>query len=187
MGRLIGIRRRSLKKEDEENGCKYMPLIIEGKQFAHPLGLNLYGLYECKEAIKRHKKIMIAESEKSCLLSKTYYGDDSFTVATCGFNISQAQIDLILELGVNECFLAFDRDFFLPDYEDYDENDPKRKAAQRYADRINSLAAKLSPYFTVYILYDYGNLLDNKDSPFDKGKEVLEELMRQKILYVQEE
>ena len=51
--------------------------------------------------LKRHKKVMIAESEKSVLLSKTYYGDESFTVATCGFNISQAQIDLILDLGVN--------------------------------------------------------------------------------------
>ena len=187
MGRLIGIRRRSLKKDDEENGCKYMPLILEGITYAHPLGLNLYGLYECKEAIKRHHKVVIVESEKSCLLGKTYYGDESFTVATCGFNISQAQIDLLLELGVNEIILGFDRDYYLPDYEDYDENDPKRKAAQRYADRINSLAAKLSPYFTVYILYDYTGLLDDKDSPFDKGKEVLEELMRQKILYIQEE
>ena len=186
-GQLIGIRRRSLKKEDEINGCKYMPLILEGITYAHPLGLNLYGLYECKEAIKRHHKVVLSESEKTVMLSKTYYGDESFTVATCGFNISQAQIDLLLELGVNEVIIGFDRDYYLPDYEDYDENDPKRKAAQRYADRINSLAAKLSPYFTVYILYDYGNLLDDKDSPFDKGKEVLEELMRNKILYIPEE
>ena len=164
-----------------------MPLILEGKQFAHPLGLNLYGLYECKEAIKRHKKVVIAESEKTALLGKTDYGDESFTVATCGFNISQAQIDLLLELGVNTAYLSFDKDVSLCGFEDVDENDSEFKKAERYAKRINSLAAKLYPYFTVYILYDYDNLLDIKDSPFDKGKEVLEKIMDKKILYIQEE
>ena len=186
-GELIGIRRRSLKKEDIDSGCKYMPLILEGKTFTHPLGLNLYGLYECKEAIKKHKRAVISEAEKSVLLSRTYYGEDSFTVATCGFNISKAQIDLLLELGVNTVYLSFDKDVDLCGFEDVDESNIEFKKAERYAKRINSLAAKLSPYFTVYILYDYDNLLDIKDSPFDKGKEIFEKIMDKKVLYIPEE
>ena len=50
-GDLVGIRRRSLRPEDVNN--KYMPEYLEGKFYEHPLGLNLYGLYENQGAIKR--------------------------------------------------------------------------------------------------------------------------------------
>ena len=43
-GKLIGIRGRALNQEEIEAGCKYMPVKIEGKFYAHPLSLNLYGL-----------------------------------------------------------------------------------------------------------------------------------------------
>ena len=64
-GRLIGIRRRALKEEDVASGNKYMPLYFCGKEYAHSLGSNLYGLYENLKAIKKSKKIIVAESEKS--------------------------------------------------------------------------------------------------------------------------
>lgn len=38
-----------------------------------------------------------------------------------------------------------------------------------------------NPYCTVYILWDKRGLLSKKDSPLDKGKDVLEELMKEKI------
>ena len=37
-----------------------------------------------------------------------------------------------------------------------------------------------TPYCQVYILWDDANLLDHKDSPCDKGKEILEVLMKHK-------
>lgn len=43
------------------------------------------------------------------------------------------------------------------------------------------LAAKFTPFMRVYVLWDTKGLLDFKDSPADKGKEVLEELMSNKI------
>ena len=42
-------------------------------------------------------------------------------------------------------------------------------------------------YFTTYILYDYDDLLDIKDSPFDKTKEIFEKIMEKKVLYIPEE
>ena len=131
---------------------------------------------------------VIVEAEKSVLLSKTYYGKESFTVATCGFNISQAQIDLLLEIGVNECILSCDKDYDPVDFEDMDENNPEYKAFERYRKRILSLAHKLTPYFTVYVLWDNARILEGKKcSPFDEGKEKLEELMRRKELIIEEE
>ncbi|MGJ3548965.1 hypothetical protein ACR6EC_24350, partial [Bacillus subtilis] len=50
-----------------------------------------------------------------------------------------------------------------------------------YQKKILKLAAKFTPYVRVYVLWDYEGLLDYKDSPADKGKETLEELMRRKI------
>ena len=107
-GELVGIRRRSLKPEDEKR--KYMPEYIDGILYEHPLGLNLYGLYENQEAIKRYKRAIIVEGEKSVLLSDTYYGRKSCTVATCGFNISDWQLNTLLKLGVEEIILCFDKD-----------------------------------------------------------------------------
>ena len=42
----------------------------------------------------------------------------------------------------------------------------------------------LSSYFTVNIVIDFDNNLDLKDSPVDKGKEVFELLLKDKITIV---
>jgi hypothetical protein len=179
LGELIGIRRRSLQEKDIRN--KYMPEIIEGIQYNHSLNINLYGLYQHLNAIKKFKKIVIVESEKSVMLAHEYYGKDTFVVATCGFNISNWHRDMILSLGVEEVILGFDKDFELLDYEKHDENSAEYKKYQRYINRIYSLAHKFTAFCRTYVLWDTANLLERKDSPFDRGKDVLETLMKNKI------
>lgn len=178
-GDLVGVRRRSLQQKDIKN--KYMPEMIEGNLFGHSLGLNLYGLYENKSAIQRFKKAVIVESEKSVLLATEYYGDNAFVVATCGFNVSNWQRDMLLQLGIDEIILGFDKDFNELDFLDYDENDPAYKEYMRYINRIYSLAHKFTPYCRTYVLWDREGDLSLKSSPFDCGKETLEKLMRNKI------
>lgn len=178
-GELVGIRRRSLQEKDKDN--KYMPEIIEGITYGHALGLNLYGLDKHLPGILKTKKVVLVEAEKSVMLAHEYYGEDAFVVATCGFNVSNWQRDLLLSLGVEELFLCFDRDFDLAQFENCDEDNEDFKKCQRYIDRINSLARKMTPYFTVYILYDYEGLTDLKCSPFDCGKEIFEKIMKKKI------
>jgi hypothetical protein len=177
-GELVGIRRRSLQEKDKNN--KYMPEMIEGITYTHSLNLNLYGLDKHMKGILKTKKVVIAESEKSVMLAHEYYGEDAFVVATCGFNISNWHRDVLLSLGVEEVMLAFDRDYDLLSFTDVDEEDLEYKKCKRYVNRINSLARKLTPYFTVYILYDYEGLTGLKCSPFDCGKEILEKIMKQK-------
>ena len=62
-GNLIGIRERTLIKENEKYG-KYRPSIIGGKMYNHPLGFNLYNLNNSKEAIKLLKKAIVFEGKR---------------------------------------------------------------------------------------------------------------------------
>lgn len=176
-GKLIGIRARALNKSDIDAGRKYMPVIIEKDVYRHPTAYNLYGLYENQQAIRRIKKIVLFEAEKSVMKCDEYYGEDNFTVAVCGSNISNYQRNLILSLGVKEVFLAFDKEYESIDTTQSDD----------YAEKILNLAYKFCPYTTTYVLWDTEGLLGYKDSPADKGKEVLEKLMKSKIEVITKE
>lgn len=178
-GELVGIRRRSLQEKDKNN--KYMPETIEGVTYTHSLNLNFYGLDKHIEGIKKTKKVVIVESEKSVMLAHEYYGSDAFVVATCGFNISNWHRDILLNLGVEEVMLAFDKDFLPTDFENIEENNAEYQKFQRFVKRLYSLAYKFAPYCRTYILWDDMDLLDKKDSPFDKGRETLEKIMKNKI------
>ena len=178
VGNLVGIRRRSLKPEDKNN--KYMPEYLEGKSYEHSLGLNLYGLHENQEAIKKYKKAIIVEGEKSVLLSDSYYGDKSVAVATCGFNISNWQLKALLKLEVSEIYLGFDKDFDIRCEDEYKKDEKTWNDYKRYIERLKILGERIAPYCTVYLLRDRKGLLDIKDSPFDKGKETLEKLIKDK-------
>lgn len=179
-GQLIGIRRRSLKPEDKNN--KYMPEFIEGKDYGHSLGLNLYGLYENKEAIQERGKAIIVEGEKSVLLSDTYFGKRSIAVATCGFSVSNKQANLLGNLGVTQVYLGFDKDFDEFDSKavmGYNSNPATKRDFEMYKNKINSIASKLAGMgFAVYIIKDKEGKLQLKDSPFDEGKETFQKLFK---------
>lgn len=168
---LIGIRGRALNEIDIINGKKYMPVYLEKQLFNHPLTYNLYGLNKNIEAIKRIGKIMIFESEKSVLKCDSFYGDNNFTVACCGSTITMYQRNMILDLGVKEVFIAFDKEYeeaFTPE-------------SDKYSEKILNLCYKFSSYCTVYAVWDTEGLLNLKESPCDKGEDVLEQLMKNKF------
>lgn len=169
-GDLIGIRARNLLPELLKEDKKYMPVYLQDKAFNHALGGNLYGMYHNKKAIKRLKKIMIVESEKGVMQADTIYKDSNFTVAICSSNITNMQRNLIIDSDIEEVILGFDKDFPL-DSVGYEKKMKK----------ICKLAQKFVPYMRVYVLEDQEDLLDLKDSPIDKGQEVLEQLMKNKI------
>ena len=184
-GNLVGIRRRSLKPEDLKN--KYMPEFLEGRSYEHSLGLNLYGLYQNQSAIKKQKKAIIVEGEKSVLLSDSYYGNKSIAVATCGFNISEWQLRTLLSLGVDTIYLGFDKDYDINKEAEYSKDKAIWDNYQHYIMRLNTLAKRIAPYCNTYILRDRKGLLGEKDSPFDKGKNILEELIKDKMLITTDE
>lgn len=168
---LVGLRSRALDHEKVAAGFKYMPTQLENQDFRHALRFNLYGLHKTKTAIQRIQKAILFEAEKSVLLCETYYGNNNFAVAVCGSNISTYQRDLLIGLGVREVFLAFDKEY-AEAYTDESDN---------YADKILKLASMFTPYATTYVLWDTQGLLNQQDSPADRGKEVLEQLMKTKF------
>jgi hypothetical protein len=113
---------------------------------------------------------MLVEAQKGVLQCDTYYGDNSFVLGVSGSIISNHQRDLIIQTGVNEVIIAFDKE-----YRTAEELD-------RYIAKIKRITQKFMNFCNVYVIIDFDNLLDYKDSPTDKGSEVLETLMKNKIL-----
>ena len=171
--RLVGIRGRYLDQIDIDLIGKYVPLQIEGQWLSHKLGSNLYGIHVAKDAILRKKKVMLVEAEKSVLQSYSYFHEDSFTVATCGSSISQTQIKILLkELQVEEIIYAPDRDY----------HDAQSFEAEAWWQKQIKKLAPLVPYVKVCLVADKKDRLEYKDSPTDKGKDTLLELMDEKYI-----
>jgi DNA primase len=166
--RLVGIRGRAMKEEDIEAGKKYMPVVVENQLYNHPTMYNLYGLHKTKEAIKRLKKVAIFEGEKSIYKCEDYYGDNNFSCATCSSTITNFHRDILLSLGIEEVIICYDTL----------KLDATEKEIEDYQKKLLKLANKFTPYVRTYIVYDDFGLLPEKSSPVDKGKEVLEELMK---------
>lgn len=177
-GRLIGIRGRYLDEKDIERVGKYVPLQINGRFLSHQLGSNLYGINVTQDKIKSIRKAMILESEKGCMQNYSYFGDDSFTVATCGSNITLTQQKILLHyLKCEEIILAFDREY----------DDPHSFEAEIYYNKLVKKVANIVPYCKVCLLLDSENRLPYKASPTDMGKEVLLELLDEKIVITMDE
>lgn len=169
---LVGVRCRSLIEEDILLFGKYTPFRLEKKFFNHSLGQNLFGLNHNMDAILKKRKIMLVEAEKSVFQTDTMFGEDNFTVALCGSNLTDYQRAIILMLGVREVIVALDKQ-----YEDVNSDECK-KWSKHIKEKIID---KLTPYVSVTVLWDSNGLLGYKDSPTDKGEEILLQLMDNKI------
>lgn len=176
--RLIGIRGRFLDQEDIEMIGKYVPLQINGRTLSHSLGSNLYGINVVQDKIKTIKKAMVVEAEKSCMQAYSYFGEDSFVVATCGSSITRTQIKLLLNyLQVEEVIYAPDRDY----------HESNSYEAEVWYQKIIKRLAPLVPYCKVTLCADSKERLPYKASPTDMGKDILLELLDEKIVITADE
>ena len=171
-GRLVGIRERTLVKENEKWG-KYRPWRQGDKQYNHPLAFNLYGLYQAKDNIRTMQKAIICESEKSVMQVISYLGlANNLAVAVCGSSISKYQFDLLVEAGAKEICVAFDADYKSIGDEDWD----------RTVAKLEKIYTKFKGYADISFLFDTkGTMLGYKDSPTDCGKEVFMELWNNRV------
>ena len=171
-GRLVGIRGRALEKKDIEENGKYRPIQIGSTLYSHQLQFNLYGIYEHKEGIRKRRTAIIAEGEKSVLLDDGYYGDFSNCVACCGSTFNKYHVSLLTDvLGANEIVVALDKEY----------NDWLSPKARKYREKIEGLCRKYKNQANFSYIWDRENLLDEKDSPFDKGKEIFDYLYKNRV------
>ena len=119
----------------------------------------IYGLFENYDEIIKRKEIIIFEGCKSVLLAYTW------GIRNCGAlltsHLNPQQMRLLAKLGVRVVF-ALDKDVRIRD----DHN-----------------ISKLKQYVNVEYLWDKEDLLNDKDSPVDKGLEVFNGLYEQRLRY----
>lgn len=171
-GRLLGVRGRALNQEDIDEGRKYMP-VYHPKMgvLKHPTGANLYGVHVNKEKIQQTKSVILLESEKGPMQLDTMQFHIP-GVGISGSSISDEQIKILVDLGVENVILGLDKEFKQTGTEE--ELFYKKKVTSGFID-------KMLPYFRLFIIWDTQNLLDYKDAPTDKGREVFEKLFEKRI------
>lgn len=169
--RIVGVRTRLLDPILSEKYGKYLPLFYDGYGYNHRLSMNLYGINKTKENIKRKKKAFVFEGEKSVLKFEDKYPDNNIAVATCGSSFSKYQKKILLDLGVNEITICFDRQFKELGDED----------CIAWWDKIENMSKDLIDIIDVYVIWDTENLLNYKDSPIDASKDAFEKLLKNRI------
>lgn len=171
-GRLIGLRGRTLSKEDSEIYGKYRPLRVNRQLYNHPLGFNLYNLNNSKKNIQILKKAIVYESEKSCLKSQSYFGADSdISVACCGSSLSAYQVQLLLNLGVEEIIIAFDKQ-----YEKLNTEESKL-----WIKKLTQIHSKYKNNVLISFMWDKENILGYKSSPIDEELDKFWYLFKERI------
>lgn len=99
--------------------------------------------------------------EKSPLLFSSYFGrENDITAATCGSSLSSYQVDLLLELGVEEIIIAFDRQFQKIGDEEW----------KTWTKKLTQIHQKYGAIVQISFMFDKTNLLGYKDSPIDCRK-----------------
>lgn len=165
-GKLVGLRGRFLSPDAH---AKYMPMKYGDKYLAHPTSKILYGLSVNSDAIKRHKTVVIFEGEKSVMKMDTIFGNENMSVAVSGRAISKDHVNLLLDLGVSNIILAFDRDYV-------SHNEIKEEL-----EGLTKVLTYAKNFFNISIIIDYDFLLEHKNSPIDQGIDIFNTLMEKRI------
>ena len=172
-GKFIGLRGRTLCKEEGEIYGKYRPIKIGKDLYNHPLGMNLYNFNNSKDNIRLSKKAIVFEGEKSCLLYQSYFGISSdISVACCGSSISSVQISTLINLGAEEIIIAFDRQF-------------KQKNDEEFKHQVKNFKAlhkKYSQLVRISFMFDKNDMLPYKASPIDCGPEIFMKLYKERVM-----
>lgn len=152
-GSIINIKGRTLYSNYKELGIKkYM--------YYYPLGSNdfLYGLHLKRNIIKEVNEVIIVEGEKS--LWKLEGWNINNVLSLCTSHLNEYQLRLLLELRCN-IIIALDKGVLIK--------------------QIKEDFKLLSRLTNVYVIYDFNDLLKDKESPCDRGKEIFLKLYNNKI------
>lgn len=169
---LIGIRERTLILENIELYGKYRPAYIMGKLYNHPLSYNLYGINKNKDTIKKLKKAIIFESEKSVLQYETMFGKDvNIALACCGSAFVSYQAWMLINLGIEEIIVALDRQF-------QEIND---KEHIKLVKNLTNIHKKYGNYVKISFIFDKNMITSYKASPTDEGKDKFLTLFKERV------
>ena len=92
-------------------------------------------------------------------------------VACCGSNISKVQIMQLIQCGAKEIVIAFDREY----------TNRKDRKNEQYYNKLYSLAKRYNLYCNMSFIFDFEDVLNEKDSPIDRGIENYLYLLNRRI------
>ena len=145
---------RTLNPNYKENGIR------KYTYFSQWGSMNVvYGLFDNLESILDAHEVIIFEGCKSVLLADTWGIHNTGALLTS--HLSANQLKILAGLGVRVVF-ALDKDVNV---------------------REDHHIKVLKNYINTEYLYDVHNLLEAKDSPVDKGKDVFVELYENRFKY----
>lgn len=154
-GEIIGVSSRTTNPLYKEfNIPKYYPIIPYKKS------KNLYGLYQNYKTIQEKKVVVVAESQKSVL--KRYSKLDGTVVACESHTLSDEQIAILIGLNVEIC-ICFDKDVPLQD--------------------VLETCERFYNIRKVSFIYDFYDLLDDKESPMDKPNKIYSFMFKHRKTY----
>lgn len=172
-GRFIGLRGRFLAQEDAERWGKYRPIQANGVLYSHPLSMNLYNLNNSKDNIQKLGVAILFESEKSTLQFQSFYTpEQDVSVACCGSNISNYQIELLQSVGAKEIIIALDRQFI-----QIGDNEFKQ-----LKNKLINLYRKFGHQVKISAIFDKDMVTPYKSSPSDQGRNIFEQLLQHRII-----
>lgn len=165
-GRLVGIRGRALNEWEIENVGKYMPVRVEQTWYKHPLSMNLYGLYENQENIRKTGVCYVFESEKSVMQFESF-SIPNCAVAVCGSQFNKYQLNLLIKYcHPKEIVICFDSE--------------EKEDETTYFDKLWNLCQKYKNYANFSFIYDRLHILNLKDSPSDHGEKTFIKLLEKR-------
>lgn len=122
------------------------------------------GMKQNKDSILKNSTAIIFEGIKSVMKADDYGYDYCLAAETSCIN--DEQVKILIQLGVKDVIIGFDSDVSISDI------------------IANKNIRKLRRFCNVYAISDKQRLLGNKDdkmAPVDKGKEIFDRLLEQKV------
>lgn len=146
-GEIINISGRTIDPEWKEKKLRKYT-------YTNPLGVLdiIYGLHENMDAIKQAGEIILFEGAKSVMKAREYGFENTGALLTSHLNVYQMK--LLIKLSVDVVF-ALD------------------KGVDVYEDKH---ILRMKPFAAISYIQDRWGLIEEKDSPVDKGKDVFIEL-----------
>lgn len=151
-GNIVNIGGRTLDPDWKEKGLRKYTYF---SGWDDGMGV-IYGLYENMEYIMSKKEVIIFEGCKSVLIADSWGIHNTGALLTSHLN--PVQMVILSRLGVRVVF-ALDKDVDVGKDHNID---------------------RLKRYVNVDVIHDYNNLLEDKDSPVDKGIDVFVSLYKGK-------
>ena len=153
-GNLIGCKGRTrFENYKELNIKKYLNYTkIQTTDF-------FMGMRENRENIMKSRRAIIFEGLKSVMHVASWGYEDCLAAETS--HINNAQSAILVGLGVKECVIAFDKGVSLAE--------------------IKENTKLLRRFTNLSVIIDKWGLLEDKDSPCDKGKEIFETLYERRV------